>query len=160
MSKKVRKSGRHHRNESKRIRALDKSGVHPLEHANAAIEQKAIALADTLQKSEEAIIIKDSCDITVTTTDTQAAVNLQAALQVAITAIVSVSIASSERGAQIIQELLQKTQMKQISHQKTYIANSRGVSVTATNLDIAANIRLLIQVLMALIVKLDILSTF
>src|SRR5699024_10498593 len=47
------------------------------------------------QMSHEIIIIRDSCDITVETTDTKVAASLQGALQVAIAVVVNITIADS-----------------------------------------------------------------
>jgi spore coat protein X len=52
---------------------------------------------------------------------------------------------------------MEKIKVKQINRQQTYIENSRGVNITTTDTDIAVNIQLLLQVLVAILVKLDIL---
>ncbi len=109
------------------------------------------------QISEEYIEIVDSADVQVTTTDTKAALSIQAALQAAIVVVVSISIADSEKADKITQELFQKSAIKQINRQKTFIKNSRNVTVTTTDTDIAVNIQILLQILLALLVKLNIL---
>ncbi|MEC2788754.1 spore coat protein, partial [Bacillus thuringiensis] len=91
------------------------------------------------------------------TTDTKAALSIQAALQAAIVVVVSISIADSEKADKITQELFQKSSIKQINRQKTFIKNSRNVTVTTTDTDIAVNIQILLQILLALLVKLNIL---
>lgn len=121
------------------------------------VTQGANQTITNLQLNEELIFIKDSCDITVTTTDTKAALNLQAALQAAIALIVSISIADGNQAEKVTQELLQSTRNKQISRQKTVIENSRNVNVTTTDTQIAINIQLLLQLLVALLVEVDIL---
>lgn len=139
--------------------ALDTSMPHPYgcEQDDATVIQDGDQNAYTTQTSEEQIIVKDSCDIEVRTTDTQAAVNLQAALQVAISLIISISIGDSQKADQVTQELLQKIKVRQSNRQQTYIENSRGVNITTTDTDLAVNIQLLLQVLVAILVKLDIL---
>lgn len=119
--------------------------------------QNAEQINKTLQLSEEYIFIKDSCDVTVSTTDTKAAVSLQASLQVIIAIIISISIADSAKAEKITQDLLQTAKVKQVTFQKTVIENSRKVNVTTTDTQIAVNIQLLLQILLALIVKLEIL---
>ncbi|MEW9597532.1 spore coat protein, partial [Bacillus toyonensis] len=109
------------------------------------------------QISEEYISIVDSADVQVTTTDTKAALSIQAALQAAIVVILSISIADSEKADRVTQELLQKSSVKQINRQKTFINNSRNVTVTTTDTDIAVNVQILIQLLLAILVKLNIL---
>ena len=109
------------------------------------------------QISEELIYIKDSCNVNVTSTDVKAALSLQAALQAAIAVIVSISIADSSRADRITQELIQSSRIKQVTRQKTIVENSRDVEITTTDAQIALNIQLLLQLLLALIVELDVL---
>lgn len=124
---------------------------------NANFLEEAIQTDEINQISEEYIEIVDSADVQVTTTDTKAALSIQAALQAAIVVVVSISIADSEKADKITQELFQKSAIKQINRQKTFIKNSRNVTVTTTDTDIAVNIQILLQILLALLVKLNIL---
>ncbi|AGE78683.1 TPA: spore coat protein [Bacillus thuringiensis] len=124
---------------------------------NANFLEEAIQTDEIDQVSEEYIEIVDSADVQVTTTDTKAALSIQAALQAAIVVVVSISIADSEKADKITQELFQKSSIKQINRQKTFIKNSRNVTVTTTDTDIAVNIQILLQILLALLVKLNIL---
>lgn len=138
--------------------ALDTSMPHPFCNTNnSEVQQEGEQKADNVQKTVEQIIIKDSCDIDLHTTDTQAAVNLQVGIQVAIALIISITIGDTERANEVTQELLQRVKVKQTIHQQTYIENSRGISITTTNTELAVNIQILLQVLVALLVKLDIL---
>ncbi|MEW4235864.1 spore coat protein [Bacillus thuringiensis] len=124
---------------------------------NANFLEEAIQTDEIDQVSEEYIEIVDSADVQVTTTNTKAALSIQAALQAAIVVVVSISIADSEKADKITQELFQKSFIKQINRQKTFIKNSRNVTVTTTDTDIAVNIQILLQILLALLVKLNIL---
>ncbi|SME41697.1 spore coat protein [Bacillus cereus] len=124
---------------------------------NANFLEEAIQTDEIDQISEEYIEIVDSADVQVTTTDTKAALSIQAALQAAIVVVVSISIADSEKADKITQELFQKSAIKQINKQETVIKNSRNVTVTTTDTDIAVNIQILLQILLALLVKLNIL---
>ncbi len=119
--------------------------------------QAAEQVNKTFQLSEEYILIKDSCDVTVSTTDTKAAVSLQASLQAIIAIIISISIADSSKAEKITQDLLQTAKIKQITKQKTIIENSKNVNVTTTDTQVAVNIQLLLQLLVAIIARLDIL---
>lgn len=92
-----------------------------------------------------------------TSTDVKAALSLQAALQAAIAVIVSISITNSDSANQITQELLQSSRIKQVTRQKTIVENSRDIEITTTDAQIALNIQLLLQLILALIVELDIL---
>jgi spore coat protein X len=151
------------RNENKEERswsALDSNNRHPMstfcDDDTAAIEQEAVQRNVEYQLSEELVYIKDSCNITVNSTDVKAALSLQAALQAAIAVIVSITMGSGENGEKITQELLQSSKISQITRQKTIIENSRDVVVETTDAQVAVNIQLLLQLLLALIVELDI----
>lgn len=119
--------------------------------------QGAEQVNKTYQLSEEYIYIKDSCDINVSTTDTKAAVSLQASLQAVIAIVISIAVADNARAEKITQELLQTAKIKQVTYQKTIIENSKNVDVTTTDTQAAVNIQLLLQILVALIARLDIL---
>ena len=136
--------------------ALDPSSCHPFD-TDDTVDQDKDAQLNNIQKSIESIVIKDSCDVDVTTTDIQAALNVQLVLQVAISLVISISIADSSKADTITQELNAKLQTSQINKQQVYVENSRGVNVFTTDTDLAVNIQLLLQVLIALVVKLDIL---
>lgn len=120
-------------------------------------ENAAIQEAEIDQSSNEIVIIRDSCDVTVEVTDTQIAASLQAALQVAIAVVINITIADNERAEVVTAELLEKSQIKQTSRQKVVVVNSRSIDVTATDTDIAISLQLLLQILFALLVQLDIL---
>ncbi|ARK29414.1 spore coat protein [Halalkalibacter krulwichiae] len=135
--------------------ALDPKACHPKDDSD--VVQDAVQIDKTLQVSEEYIFIKDSCDVTVSSTDTKAAVSLQASLQAAIALVISLSVASADQAEQITQELLQSTKTKQLNYQKTVIENSRSVNVTTIDTQIGVNIQLLLQVLLALLVNIDVL---
>ncbi|PAF22993.1 spore coat protein [Terribacillus saccharophilus] len=121
------------------------------------VNQEARQKSVTEQFSKESIYVIDSVDVEVSTTDTQAALTIQAALQAAIAVILNISIADSSRSDQIAQELFQKATVKQKNVQKTFVKNSRNVRVTTTDTDIAVNVQLLVQLLVALLVRVDIL---
>ena len=134
--------------------ALDPYSVHPLEDNDT---QDLTGTIQTIQQSFEQIVVLDSADVEVTTTDTQAAVSLQVAIQAAIALVISISVADSSKAEKITQELLGKLKTTQINRQQTYIQNSRGVRITTTDTDLVVNIQLLLQVLIVLLAKIDIL---
>lgn len=121
------------------------------------VNQSARQKSDTEQLSKESIYVIDSVDVEVSTTDTQAALTIQAALQAAIGVVLQLSIADSSKADQIAQELFQRATIKQKNVQKTFVKNSRNVRVTTTDTDLAVNVQLLLQVLLALLVRIDIL---
>ncbi|MFE3898711.1 MULTISPECIES: spore coat protein [Priestia] len=124
---------------------------------NNGVLQEADQAALTEQKSFEKIIVKDSEGVTVRTTDTQVAVSIQAALQVAIAVVIRVTIGDNDEGEAVIQDLKQFASIKQKNAQKTVIENSTNVEVTTTDTDIAVNLQVLLQILVAILVSLEIL---
>ncbi|MFF2455777.1 spore coat protein [Peribacillus simplex] len=141
--------------------ALDSASRHPLtgfcNDEETQIDQEAKQDNNQVQLSEELIYIKDSCNVNVTSTDVKAALSLQTALQAAIAVIVSISISDSDNADRITQELIQSSNVQQITRQKTIVENSRDIDITTTDAQVALNIQLLLQLLLALIVEIDIL---
>jgi len=141
-----------------RWNALDPDCEHSIQSCKSNDPtEEAVQEAEIDQSSNEVIIIRDSCDINVETTDTQIAASLQAALQVAIAVVINITIADSSRAETVTQELLQNSQLKQTNRQKIVIANSRQIDVATTDTDVAISLQLLLQILVALVVQLDIL---
>ncbi|WP_195572228.1 spore coat protein [Paenibacillus sp. 1001270B_150601_E10] len=122
----------------------------------ADLQQRADEVIDNFQGSDEIIVIKDSCGVTVESTDTKIAATLQIALQAAIAIVVSISIADSDRAKSVTQELLQKVQVQQQTFQRTVIESSANVRVATTSTDVSLNIQALLQILLALVIKLDV----
>ncbi|MFY4774371.1 spore coat protein [Metabacillus sp. RGM 3146] len=148
--------------------ALDKGSCHPTESAeyspnkwcnefNRGVEQEADQVSTTDQSSNEVIIIRDSCDILVSTTETQVATSLQAALQVGIALVINLTIADAQRAETVTQELLQRASIRQSQNQKLVIENSRNVEVITTDTEVALSLQALLQILLALVVSVGIL---
>src|SRR5699024_8415104 len=122
--------------------ALDEHCEHPVggackRHGNHGIDQDGDQASDIDQSSHEVIIIRDSCDISVETTDPKVAASVQGALQVAIAVVINITIADSSRAEKVTQELLQMSQIRQANRQKLVIENSRDIDVTTTDTDVA-----------------------
>ncbi|WP_027407730.1 spore coat protein [Anoxybacteroides tepidamans] len=124
---------------------------------NAVVRQRGTQLLSTDQESDELIWVKESCNIAVQTTDTQAAVSLQAGLQLAIALVLSIIVGDTDRGQSIAQEMLQSIDTEQSNRQKIIIDNSKDVNVTTTDTDLAVNVQALLQVLVAIVLKLEVL---
>ncbi|MQL54074.1 spore coat protein, partial [Desulfofundulus thermobenzoicus] len=84
----------------------------------------------TKQTSEEVIIVRDSCDINVSSVDAQVAASIQVAIQTAIITITNISIADGDLADRVTQDLLQAATHKQTNRQKLVIENSRNVTVS------------------------------
>lgn len=128
-----------------------------MQEDNAVVMQNADQVSIIEQESDELIWIKDSCNVVVQTTDTQAAVSLQVGLQLAIALVISITIGDSDRGQKVTQELFQQFDSEQNNRQRIYIDNSKDVNITTTDTDLAVNIQATLQVLLALVAKLDVL---
>lgn len=139
---------------TKEWRALDHCDE-PEEKAPVTEEAEQTNYTD--QTSEEWIIIKDSEGVDVQTTDTQAAVSLQAGIQVAIAVVISISIADDNQAEVIMQDLNEMFRARQSNKQKTIVEKSKNVEIETTDTAAAVNIQLLIQILVAIVVTLDIL---
>jgi spore coat protein X len=124
---------------------------------DADVVQEADQVVKSSQESFEWIVIKDSEGIDVHTTDTQVAVSLQAAIQVAIAIVISITVGDSEKGNAVAQDLKQFFKNKQRNSQKTVIQGSKNVQVTTTDTQVAVNIQALLQILVAIVAKLDVL---
>lgn len=140
--------------------ALDAKSVHKIEPCDNSYDDDvndADQITEIDQSSHEIIIIRDSCDIKVETTDTQIAASLQAALQVAISVVINISIADSSRAEKVTQELLEMSDIRQSNRQRLEIINSRTVDVRTTDTDVAISLQVMLQILVALFAQLDIL---
>ncbi|MCM3308589.1 spore coat protein [Priestia megaterium] len=139
----------------KKCKVLDRCGNSRFNNAGVLHEADQFALTE--QQSFEKIIVKDSEGVTVKTTDTQVAVTIQAALQVAIAVVVRIKIGDNNTANSVIQDLKQFASIKQTNKQKTIIENSTNIEVKTTGTDIAVNLQVLLQILVAILVSLDIL---
>lgn len=134
--------------------ALDPNTSHPMD---GDLAQDLSNTIETIQQSYEQIVVVDSADVEVTTTNTQAAISLQVALQATIALVISISVADSTKIEKITQDLLGKLKSSQVNRQQTYIQNSRGVRITTTDTELAVNVQLLLQVLVVLLARISIL---
>ena len=144
-----------HKHEEKRMED-NKWHWHYNSFDDAMVSQDGDQLSKVEQESDELIWIKNSSNIDVQTTDTQASVSLQVGLQLAIVLVVSIAIGDSNRGQVVAQDLIQQFNNEQTNKQKIFIDNSKDVNIVTTDTDLAVNIQALLQVLVALVVKLDV----
>ncbi|RPJ98584.1 spore coat protein [Priestia endophytica] len=119
--------------------------------------QDGRVVSKIFQGSEEVIIIRDSCNVNYTSTDTQVAVNLQVALQTAILVITQLAIADESQAELVTQTLLEKSSIKNSNRQKVLIEGSQDVTMSTVDTDVAISIQVLIQILTAAITQIDIL---
>ncbi|GAB4075116.1 hypothetical protein GCM10028778_26190 [Barrientosiimonas marina] len=123
----------------------------------ATVSQSASQYDFMDQESAEMIWVKESCNIRVDSTDTQIGVSLQASLQLAIAVVLNIAIADSGQSEAISQELFQNFDAEQVNKQKIYIYNTKDAVVTTRDTDLAINIQVMLQLLVALVAMVDIL---
>ena len=136
-------------------RALDQHCVCNKED-HAVVSQEADQMNVNKQKSYEWIIIKDSECVDVHTTDTQVALSLQAAIQAAIAIVISATVGDVNKGDAVVQEIKQIFKSTQRNTQKTVIHSSKHIKVKTTDTQVAINIQALLQVLLAIVAKLEV----
>lgn len=124
---------------------------------DAFVNQEADQISKIEQLSDEVIWIKDCCNVEVRTTDTQGALSLQVGLQLAIALVISISLGDSDQGRAVAQEIFQKFDDEQSNKQKIYVENSKDVDIHTTDTDLSVNIQALLDVLLTLVAKIDIL---
>ena len=124
---------------------------------NALVEQGYDQVSKMEQESDEIIWIKDSCNVNVRSTDTQGAVSLQVGLQLAIALVISISLGDSDQGRAVAQEIFQSFDDEQSNKQKIYVENSKDVDIHTTDTDLSVNIQALLDVLLTLVVRIDVL---
>ena len=126
------------------------------DHDAAIVLEDGTQVSLNDQESDELIWIRNSCNVSVHTTDTQAAISLQIGLQLAIALVISITIGDSDKGKAIAQEIVQKFDSEQTNYQKIFIDNSKDVDITTTDTDLTVNIQALLQVLVTLVAELDV----
>lgn len=136
---------------------LEDNHWHFSSNDDATVLQDGGQFSSVDQESDELIWIKDSCNVTVQSTDTQAAVSLQVGLQLAIALVISIAIGDTIQGQAVSQEIFQQFNDEQTNKQKIYVDNSKDVNIVTTDTDLAINIEAMLQILVALVVKLDVL---
>ncbi|MEC1261501.1 spore coat protein [Bacillus swezeyi] len=120
----------------------------------AFINQELDQLNLNKQLSDETIIIKDSCDIRVSTEDTQVVTSVLTSIQTAIVTVVLAIIDDADLAELVSQDLLQVTANKQANRQKLVIDNSRDVTVTTEDTDVATLVSTAVQTLTVVIATL------
>lgn len=145
-----RKQKRNRRENNKRQENND-------QHDDSEVLQEGIQKSVIEQESDELVWIRNSCNVDVQTTDTQAAVSLQVGLQLAVALVISIAIGDSDEGQTVTQDLFQQFDTEQTNKQKILVENSKDVRITTTDTDLSVNIQALLQVLVALVIKLDVL---
>ncbi|GMA57463.1 spore coat protein X [Alicyclobacillus sacchari] len=126
----------------------------PLE--NAEIAQNAILEIDDDESSILDIIVKDSENVEIASHDLQAALSLQAALELALAIVLSVSVADGNAASQVRDDLLARICTAQRIRRVIRVDNAYAVRVQVVATELAVQLQLLLQVLAAIVAKLEV----
>ena len=109
----------------------------------------------TRQSQNENLWIVNSSDVLVVTAQIQAAISVQIAIQLAIALVLSIIIADEAESKSIYEELIQLTATSQSMRQQTGIVDSHDILVINVDLEASAQIQILLQILLALVVEFE-----
>lgn len=120
-------------------------------NSNALIGSETTQKILSKQISNSVIIVRNSCNVNVSISDTQTAIALQSLLQV-LTYILTLIGLDANSIRLVTTEVLLLTQIIQSSNHKIIIENSRNVNTIATNIDAVIFIQSLTLVLTILLI--------
>lgn len=119
-------------------------------NSNALIGTETTQKILSNQTSNSIIVVKDSCNVNISITDTQTAIILQSLLQV-LTFILTLIGLNANSIRLITAEVLLLAKVIQSSNHKIIIENSKDVHATTTNIDTVIFIQSLILILTILV---------
>ncbi|MET3089201.1 spore coat protein [Priestia megaterium] len=119
-------------------------------NSNALIGTETTQKILSNQTSNSIIVVKDSCNVNISITDTQTAIILQSLLQV-LTFILTLIGLNANSIRLITAEVLLLAKVIQSSNHKIIIENSKEVHATTTNIDTVIFIQSLILILTILV---------
>jgi hypothetical protein len=108
---------------------------------------------DITQVQDQKLVIKNSHAVNVTQTEVQGLVVIQAALQAAIEAVVSVLSSDENADVEKLQKVAQNLDVTQVESQKVVIIDSGEVTVSQTELQIDVVVQAAIQLLAQLALR-------
>lgn len=108
---------------------------------------------DITQVQDQKLVIKNSHAVNVTQTEVQGLVVIQAALQAAIEAVVSVLSSDENANVEKLQKIAQDLDITQVESQKVVIIDSGEVTVSQTELQIDVVVQAAIQLLAQLALR-------
>ncbi|GMA63627.1 spore coat protein [Alicyclobacillus fastidiosus] len=110
----------------------------------------------TDEESYIVIVVRDSCDVEIVNQDFMAALNLQFSLQLALATVLSVTVASHETASSIVQDIVSRMTDVQRLRRVIQVENSKSVKVHISSAEVAFNIQILLQFLLALINQVEV----
>ena len=138
---------------SKRSRSSERSERSKSRDRERHARQTAENLEDITQVQDQKLVIKNSHAVNVTQTEVQGLVVIQAALQAAIEAVVSVLSSDENANVEKLQKIAQDLDITQVESQKVVIIDSGEVTVSQTELQIDVVVQAAIQLLAQLALR-------
>lgn len=102
------------------------------------------------------VIVRDSAQVEILNSDFQAALSLQVTLQLALAIILSVAIADDAAYTRILNEIVDRIHEVQLTRRVIEIENSYNVQVQVVATELAFNLQLLLQLMLAIVAKLEV----
>ncbi len=137
---------------SKRSRSSERSKSRDRDRERPA-RQTTENSEDITQVQDQKLVIKNSHAVNVTQTEVQGLVVIQAALQAAIEAVVSVLSSDENANVEKLQKIAQDLDITQVESQKVVIIDSGEVTVSQTELQIDVVVQAAIQLLAQLALR-------
>ncbi|MEI2325688.1 carboxypeptidase regulatory-like domain-containing protein [Priestia megaterium] len=123
---------------------------------NMAFLFGTLGLSSQLSFKSTEIRIKNSHNIEVQLSDNQSATPLQLSLRLAIALILDMIIDNTNDDGSSIQEFIEQSSIK-TTEQIIIIDNSKDITIIVDDTDLTANLQILLQILLALLIQIDIL---
>ncbi|MGX9134541.1 spore coat protein [Rummeliibacillus sp. JY-2-4R] len=105
------------------------------------------------QMEHQGLIIRNSHTVDVTQTEVQGLLLVQAALQAAIEAVITVLGSDENADVKNLQKIAQSLEVTQVESQRVAIIDSDGITVRQTEVQIDVVIQAAIQLLASLVLK-------
>jgi len=105
----------------------------------------------------QVVTIRDSENVQIDVSELQAGIAFQATLQLAISLVLSIAVAGATEATSMETDLIQSVYTNQSHVMNIVVDESRDVRVTVASAQATASIQALLQVLLSLVEKLDIL---
>lgn len=125
-----------------------------------AAESTVVETAELVEWTDEesyiVIVVRDSCDVEIVNQDFMAALNLQVSLQLALATVLSVTVGSHETASSIVQDIVSQITAVQRLRRVIQVENSKSVKVHISSAEVAFNIQILLQLLLALINQVEV----
>ncbi|MEB2268340.1 spore coat protein [Priestia megaterium] len=144
------KSSRKKEKNCKKIKCIEKNHFCSNRCNNALIETDTRQEILSSQVSDSLIIVKNSCDVNITATDTQTVVIFQTFIQILTIFLLSIGLDTNAIRL-FLQEVSQAAKSIQLNRQRVIIKESRAVNVTTSNNDTAIFIQSFLQALTLLL---------